>query len=53
MAEIVDARILYRKKREPKEFYDFGERVHMEKHLSRLMKNGVVVRENGKWGLAG
>ena len=43
MTEIVNARILYGKAREPKEFYDFGERVHMAKHLERLMSRGMVM----------
>ena len=41
MTGIIDARILYRKKREPKEFFDFGERVHMTKHLERLDETGA------------
>ncbi|MDY6852193.1 MAG: MBL fold metallo-hydrolase [Thermodesulfobacteriota bacterium] len=44
MAKIVEARILYRKEREPKEFFDFSERAHMSKHLERLMVQGRVVR---------
>ncbi|MEW6138049.1 MAG: MBL fold metallo-hydrolase [Thermodesulfobacteriota bacterium] len=47
--EIVEARIVYRKKREPKEFYDFGERAIMGKHLERLLKRGTVVLEDGKY----
>ncbi len=47
MPEIVEARILYGKKREPKEFYDFGERTHMAKHLERLTKKGLVQSEDG------
>lgn len=43
--EIVEARILYGKKREPKEFYDFGERSHMGKHLERLIQQGLVICE--------
>ena len=42
MDEIVDACILYKKKREPKEFFDFGERMHMGKHLDRLIKRKMV-----------
>ena len=45
MEEIIEARILYRKKREPKAFYDFGEQVHMDKHLKRLIRQGVVLQE--------
>lgn len=43
MADVIDARIVYRKKREPKEFYDFGERAIMGKHLVRLIKNGEAI----------
>lgn len=49
MSEIVEARIVYKKKREPKEFFDFGERAIMGKHLDRLMNLGVVVCENGTY----
>lgn len=49
MNEIVDARILYGKKREPKEFYDFGERSHMDKHLERLIRRGVVICDEGTY----
>jgi glyoxylase-like metal-dependent hydrolase (beta-lactamase superfamily II) len=52
MDQIVEARILYGKKREPKEFYDFGERAHMGKHLERLMRRGVVVLEEDTYCLA-
>ena len=51
MAEIIDAHILYRKKREPQAFYDFGERGHMIKHLERLMKQGRVVMEGDAYRL--
>lgn len=51
MPEIVDARIVYLKKREPKEFYDFGERAIMGKHLERLIRNQAVVEENGAYRL--
>ncbi len=43
MSEIVEARIVYRKKREPKEFFDLGERGLMGKHLQRLITSGLVV----------
>jgi len=42
MADVIEARIVYKKKREPKEFYDFGERAIMGKHLQRLIKKGEV-----------
>jgi hydroxyacylglutathione hydrolase len=44
---IVEARIIYGKPREPKEFFDFGERVHMKKHLEDFQKRGIVIEENG------
>jgi hydroxyacylglutathione hydrolase len=47
LCEIVEARIIYGKPREPKEFFDFGERVHMKKHLEDLQQRGVVIEENG------
>jgi len=38
--EIVEARIVFGKAREPKIFYDFGERATMLKHLERMMGHG-------------
>jgi hypothetical protein len=49
MQEIIGAWILYGRKREPVEFYEFGERLHMQKHLDRLMAAGNVILENGKY----
>lgn len=49
MQEIIGAWILYGRKREPVEFYQFGERLHMQKHLDRLMADGTVNFENGKY----
>jgi hydroxyacylglutathione hydrolase len=51
MSEIVDARIIYGRKREPAEFYDFGERALMGKHLERLMKKGAVVLDGSTYCL--
>ncbi|MBU2551759.1 MAG: MBL fold metallo-hydrolase [Proteobacteria bacterium] len=45
MADIVATRILYGKAKMPKEFIEFGERAHMDKHLERLMARGAVVRD--------
>lgn len=42
MTDVIEARIVYKKKREPKEFFDFGERAIMGKHLERLIKKGWV-----------
>ena len=46
IAQIVDARIVYRKKREPAEFYDYGERALMGKHLKRLINKGIVKQQD-------
>lgn len=46
LPEIVEARIIYGKEREPKAFFDFGERVHMKKHLDHLIRRGLVIRED-------
>ncbi len=51
MPEIVDAHIVYGRKREPKELFDFGERALMGKHLERLMKKGTVRQENDRFNL--
>jgi len=42
MQEIVIERIVYRKEREPKEFFDFCEWVLMKKHIERLMEQNLV-----------
>jgi hydroxyacylglutathione hydrolase len=46
MAQIVDARIIYRKKREPAAFYDYGEKALMGKHLQRLINKGIVTQQD-------
>jgi len=51
LEEIVGAWIIYGKPREPKAFFEFGERVHMKKHLEKLMKEEVVVKEEEKYFL--
>ena len=43
--DIVQARIIYRKAREPKEFFDYAERAIMSKHLDRLLAQGIVVQD--------
>ena len=35
--------------RTPKAFFEFGERVHMKKHIEKLMNQGVVAMEMGKY----
>jgi glyoxylase-like metal-dependent hydrolase (beta-lactamase superfamily II) len=52
MSDIVEARIIYGRKREPAEFYDFGERALMGKHLHRLMNKGTVVSDESVYRLA-
>jgi glyoxylase-like metal-dependent hydrolase (beta-lactamase superfamily II) len=49
MEEIVGAWIIYKKPREPEAFYEFGERVHMKKHLERLMGQGRVALKGDKY----
>jgi hydroxyacylglutathione hydrolase len=45
MDEIVEAWIVYGRPREPKEFFEFGERAIMKKHLERLEKNARLVHD--------
>jgi hydroxyacylglutathione hydrolase len=52
MSEIVDARILYGKRRVPLAMNEIGERGHMGKHLERLVKRGIVVLERDTYRLA-
>lgn len=52
IGDVIEARIVYKKAREPKLFYDFGERCTMIKHLTRLMKRGVVKQEGEYYRLA-
>lgn len=52
IGDIVEARIVYKKAREPKVFYDFGEMCTMRKHLVRLMKQGIVRQEGEYYRLA-
>ncbi len=40
--EIVGAWIIYGRPREPRDFFEFGERLHMRKHLEHLMRRGLV-----------
>jgi hypothetical protein len=49
MEEIVEAWIIYGRSREPKAFFELGERGLMKKHLDRLMRLGGVVQEKGKY----
>lgn len=47
--EIIEAWIVYGKAREPRYFFEFGEWAIMEKHLARLIRQGRVVPEQGKY----
>jgi hydroxyacylglutathione hydrolase len=47
--EIVETWIVYGRPREPKAFYEFGERATMKKHLERLIRLGKVLQEGDKY----
>jgi len=47
--DVVGAWVIYGKPREPKAFFEFGERVHMKKHLEKLMREGIVRREGDRY----
>ncbi len=48
--EIVDQWIIYKKPREPREFFEPGERGMIKKHLDRLTKKGAVsIKEDGRY----
>ena len=49
--DIVEARIIYGRKREPAIFYDFGERSMMGKHLERLIRAGSVQFDGTNYSL--
>ncbi len=49
MDEIVERWIVYRKPREPRGFFEYGERALMGKHLERMIQNGRAVFENGRY----
>jgi glyoxylase-like metal-dependent hydrolase (beta-lactamase superfamily II) len=49
MEEIVEAWIIYGRPREPKAFFELGERGLMKKHLDRLMKSGRVLQEGDRY----
>ena len=51
LEEIVGAWIIYGKPREPKAFYEFGERSHMKKHLEKLMDEGHVFLDGNRYRL--
>ncbi len=45
MEGIIGAAIVYGRPREPRHFFEFGERAIMEKHLERLKRKGLVTRD--------
>ncbi len=49
MDEIIDQWIILGKPQEPLNYYRFGEKAHLEKHLDRLMTNKQVHFENKKY----
>ncbi|MGZ3606063.1 MAG: MBL fold metallo-hydrolase [Thermodesulfobacteriota bacterium] len=51
MKEIVEAWIIYGRSREPKAFFQLGERGLMKKHLERLIRLGKVVKEGDRFNL--
>ncbi|HOO90036.1 MAG TPA: MBL fold metallo-hydrolase [Syntrophales bacterium] len=52
LTEIVNQWIIYKKPREPRDFFEFGERGMMKKHLDRLIKKGFVTAEEDSYSLA-
>lgn len=51
MAEIIGAWIVYGKPREPKSFFQFGERAIMSKHAERLVEQGKAVMDGERYCL--
>ena len=49
MDEIAAQHIVYRKPREPKAFFDWGERALMGKHLARLIDASLVALDDGRY----
>ena len=49
--EIVNAWIVYGRKREPEEFFEFGERANIGKHLDRLLKEGSALLTAGRYSV--
>ena len=49
LKEILEARIIYKRPREPKVFFAFGERVLMKKHLEHLIRRDIVILEDERY----
>lgn len=52
MPQIIEARVLYGKKRAPLGLFEIGERGHMAKHLERLIDRRIVVFSGETYSLA-
>ena len=49
LAEIMGAWVFYGRPKEPRDFYEFGERLHAGKHLDWLRAKGLLVERDGKF----
>ncbi len=49
MEEIVKAWIIYGREREPKEFFEFGEKANIRKHLDRLLEQGKAILDGDRY----
>lgn len=49
LEEMVSAWLIYGKPREPKAFFEFGERALLKKHLQRLEKQGKVILDDNHY----
>ena len=47
--DIVAACLVYRKPREPKAFFEWGEGAIMGKHLERLLRSGAIAFGDGRY----
>jgi hydroxyacylglutathione hydrolase len=49
LEEIVERWIVFGKPREPREYFEFGEKAIMKKHLDRLLKHGLISEDRGHY----
>ncbi|OHD69436.1 MAG: hypothetical protein A2W19_05600 [Spirochaetes bacterium RBG_16_49_21] len=47
MRDIIDEHIVYGRPREPKSFFELGERAIMKKHLELLREKGIIINDDG------
>jgi hydroxyacylglutathione hydrolase len=47
MQDIVNEHFVYGRPREPKSFFELGERAIMRKHLELLLENGLIINNDG------